>query len=69
MSRFAVLSSDRGQLDPPVHDVTFFDQGGQLDLPVCDVTFFSQGGQLDPPVHDVTFFGSKEVSWIPLSVT
>ena len=26
-------------------------------------------GQLDPPVCDVTFFGSKEVSWIPLSVT
>ena len=25
-------------------------------------------GQLDPPVSDVTFFGSKEVSWIPLSL-
>ena len=24
---------------------------------------------MDPPVSDVTFFGSKEVSWIPLSVT
>ena len=26
-------------------------------------------GQLDPPVSDVKFFASKEVGWIPLSVT
>ena len=24
---------------------------------------------MDPPVSDITFFGSKEVSWIPLSMT
>ena len=26
-------------------------------------------GQLDPPVSNMTFFASKEVGWIPLSVT
>ena len=42
---------------------------GQLDPPVGNVTFvFIKGGQLDPPVCDVTFFGSKEVSWILLLV-
>ena len=28
---------------------------GQLDPPVRNVTFLHQGGQLDPPVRDVTF--------------
>ena len=45
----------KGQLDPPVRNITFLQQGGQLDPPVRDVTFLHQGGQLDPPVRDVTF--------------
>ena len=43
---------------------------GQLDPPVGDVTFFcTKGCQLDPPVGDVTFFAPKDVSWILLLVT
>ena len=44
-----------GQLDPPHHDITFLHQGFQLDPPVRNVMFLHQGGQLDPPVRDVTF--------------
>ena len=60
-----------GQLDPPVCNATFFwIKAGQLDPPVFNVTFLDHPtGQLDPPVCNVTFFGSKQVSWIPLSVT
>ena len=54
----------KGQLDPPVRDVTFF-QGGQLDLPVRDVTLFNQGGLLRPCVGGVTFF---DHSWDPFFV-
>ena len=43
----------KGQLDPPVRNVTFLHQGGQLDPPVCDVTFLQQRGQLDPPIGHV----------------
>ena len=60
---FHISKHLKGQLDPPVSDVTFLDQGGQLDPPVSDVTFLDQGGQLDPPVSDVTFFGPKEVGF------
>ena len=54
MARDTLVSKNKskhlkGQLDPPVSDVTFLDQGGQLDPPVSDVTFLDQGGQLDPP--------------------
>ena len=57
-------------MDPIVGNVTFFwIKGGQLDFPVGNVTFFNHGGQSDPAVCNVTFFGSKEVGWIPLSVT
>ena len=45
----------KGQLDPPVGNVTIFNQGGQLDPPVGDVVFFNQGDQLDPPVGNVMF--------------
>ena len=41
----------KGQLDPPVYNVTFLDQldqSGQLDPLVCNITFLDhQGGQLD----------------------
>ena len=48
----------------------FWIKVSQLDPPVCKATFFwIKAGQLDPPVCNVTFFGSKQVSWIPLSVT
>ena len=43
---------------------------GQLVPPVSDVTFFGpKEVSWSPPVSDVTFFGPKEVSWSPLSVT
>ena len=44
----------KGQLDPPVRDVTFFNHGGGLDPPVSDVTFFNHGGRFGPRVSDVT---------------
>ena len=44
----------KGQLDPPVRNITFLHQGGQLDPPVRDVTFLQQRGQLDPPIGHVT---------------
>ena len=47
----------KGQLDPPVYNVTFLDQldqSGQLDPLVCNITFLDhQGGQFDPPVGNV----------------
>ena len=43
---------------------------GQLVPPVSDVTFLGpKEVSWSPPVSDVTFFGPKEVSWSPLSVT
>ena len=48
------LNHLKGQLDPPVYNVTFWIEAGQLDPLVCNVTFLDhQGGQLDPPVCNV----------------
>ena len=44
----------KGQLDPPVGNITFLDH---------------QGGQLDPPVLVLRFWIIKVISWIPRSVT
>ena len=39
----------KGQLNPPVGDVTFFNHGGRLGPPVRDVTlFFWEIGQIPP---------------------
>ena len=58
----------KGQLEPRVGDVTFFNHGGQLGPCVGDVTFFNHGGQLGPRVGDVMFL-IMEVSWDPVLVT
>ena len=42
----------KGQLDPPVSNVTFFNHGGRLGPPVRDVTLFFLGDQSDPSVND-----------------
>ena len=60
----------KGQLDPLSVMLRFLDQNRSAGSP-CEwrYVFLIKWGQLDTPVSDVTFFGSKEASWIPLSVT